>query len=117
MKVAPVMDTIDQDVQALKEWLRKAWCYLAQPAHTRFDRGEMRQQMKLAEEKLRVVLRNAADRDTGRNLNLSTLMDKLGWAAMGILAAAFAADQYWNYGYYTDAAIGVFRQIGHSFGW
>jgi len=44
-------------------------------------------------------------------------MDKLGWAAMGILAAAFAADQYWNYGYYTDAAISVLRHISHSFGW
>jgi hypothetical protein len=67
------VDTIDQDVQALKEWLRKAWRYLAQPAHTRFDRREMRQQMKLAEEKLRVVLRKAADRDnSGRILNSST---------------------------------------------
>ena len=44
-------------------------------------------------------------------------MDKLGWTAIGILAAAFAADRYWNYSYYTDAAIGVLRQIGHSFGW
>lgn len=67
------MDTIDQDVQALKEWLRKAWRYLAQPAHTRFDRREMRQQMKLAEEKLRVVLRKAADRDnSGRIPSPST---------------------------------------------
>jgi hypothetical protein len=44
-------------------------------------------------------------------------MDKLGWTAMGILAAAFAADQYWNHGYYTDATVSVLRQIGHSFGW
>ena len=67
------MDTIDQDVQALKEWLRKAWCYLAQPAHTRFDRREMRQQMKLAEEKLRLALRKVAARESAdRILDPST---------------------------------------------
>jgi hypothetical protein len=40
-------------------------------------------------------------------------MDERGWMAMGIPAA----NQYWNYGYYTAAAISVLRQIGHSFGW
>jgi hypothetical protein len=55
-----VVDTLDQDVQALKEWLRKAWRYLAQPAHTRFDRQEMRQQMKLVEAKLHIGLQKAA---------------------------------------------------------
>lgn len=44
-------------------------------------------------------------------------MDKLGWAAIGVLAAAFAADQYWNYGYYTDATLAVLRAMKHSFGW
>ncbi len=53
-------DTLDQDVQALKEWLAKAWRYLAQPAHTRFDRQEMRQQMKLVEAKLRIGLHKMA---------------------------------------------------------
>ena len=56
-------DTLDQDVQALKEWLRKAWRYLAQPSHTRFDRQEMRQQMKLVEAKLRIGLQQIAARD------------------------------------------------------
>ena len=55
-------EEFEHDLLALKEWLRKAWRYLAQPAHARFDRREMRQQMKLAEEKLRLVLRKA-DRD------------------------------------------------------
>jgi hypothetical protein len=58
-----VADTLDQDVQALKEWLAKAWRYLAQPAHTRFDRQEMRQQMKLVEAKLRIGLQKVAARD------------------------------------------------------
>jgi hypothetical protein len=44
-------------------------------------------------------------------------MDKLVWIAVGIWAAAFAADQYWNYGYYTDVTLAVLRQIAHSFGW
>ena len=56
-------DTLDQDVQALQDWLKKAWRYLAQPAHTRFDKQEMRQQMKLAEEKLRVALQKSAARN------------------------------------------------------
>jgi hypothetical protein len=60
----PVADTLDQDVQALKEWLRQAWSYLAQPSLTRFDQKEMRQQMKLVEAKLRVGLQKMAARDS-----------------------------------------------------
>jgi len=63
LKGESVADTLDQDVQALKEWLKKAWRYLAQPAHTRFDRQEMRQQMKLVEGKLRIGLQRVAARD------------------------------------------------------
>jgi hypothetical protein len=63
LKGEPVADTLDQDVQALQEWLKKAWRYLAQPSHTRFDRGEMRQQMKLVEAKLRIGLQKAAARN------------------------------------------------------
>jgi hypothetical protein len=55
-----VADTLDQDVQALEEWLRRAWRYLAQPSITRFDRQEMRQQMKLVEEKLCIGLQKVA---------------------------------------------------------
>ena len=56
-------DALDQDVQALKEWLAKAWRYLAQPALTRFDRQEMRQQMKLVEAKLRIGLQKVGARN------------------------------------------------------
>jgi len=45
----------------------------------------------------------------------TTAMGKLGWTAIGILAAAFAADQYWNFGFYTDATLAMLRQMGHSF--
>jgi lysyl-tRNA synthetase class I len=62
-----VADTLDQDVQALQEWLKKAWRYLAQPAHTRFDRQEMRQQMKLVEAKLRIGLQKVAARSAARH--------------------------------------------------
>lgn len=57
------MDALDQDVQALKDWLGKAWRYIAQESHTRFDRREMRQQMKLVEEKLRIALQKVEARD------------------------------------------------------
>jgi hypothetical protein len=36
---------------------------------------------------------------------------------MIVLAGAVAADQYWNYGFYTDGALRAFHQIRHSFGW
>ena len=48
--------------------LGKAWRYLAQPAHTRFDKQEMRQQMKLVELKLRIALQKAAARDRITNV-------------------------------------------------
>jgi hypothetical protein len=63
LKGGLAVDALDQDVQALQEWLRKAWRYLAQPAHTRFDRREMRQQMKIVEEKLRLGLQKISARD------------------------------------------------------
>jgi hypothetical protein len=44
-------------------------------------------------------------------------MGKFGWVVIFGLCAAFAADQYWNYGYYTDGAIAMLRQIRNSFGW
>ena len=44
-------------------------------------------------------------------------MGKLGWSGILIFGAAFAADQYFNYGYYTDGTIMMFRQIRNSFGW
>ena len=56
-------ETLDQDVQALKEWLGQAWRYLAQPSLTRFQRQEMRKQMRLADEKLRAGLQKIAFRD------------------------------------------------------
>jgi hypothetical protein len=40
---------------------------------------------------------------------------KFGWTAIGVLVAAFVADQYWNYGY-TDGALAMLRHIKHSFG-
>jgi hypothetical protein len=44
-------------------------------------------------------------------------MGKLGWPVVVLFCAAVAADQYLNYGYYTDGAMAMFRQIRNSFGW
>jgi hypothetical protein len=44
-------------------------------------------------------------------------MGKLGWAVVVVLGTAFAADQFWNYGYYTDGVLAILRQVRHSFGW
>jgi hypothetical protein len=50
-------------------------------------------------------------------LAAAEVMGKLGAAAIGVLVVAFVADQYWNYGYFTDSTLNVLRQIRHSFGW
>jgi hypothetical protein len=56
-------DTLDQDVHALKQFLDKAWHYLASPSLSRFQRQEMRNQMRLTEEALRIALKKVAARD------------------------------------------------------
>lgn len=59
-------DSLDQDVQALKEWLRSAWRYLAEPSITRFERQELRNYMKEADAALRAGLEKIAARDKAR---------------------------------------------------
>ena len=44
-------------------------------------------------------------------------MGKLAWTAIIVFGAAFAADQYWNFGKYTDATLSVLGAIRYSFGW
>jgi hypothetical protein len=50
-------DTLERDVQALKEWLRQAWGYLGQPSLTRFERQEIRNQIKQTDAELRLCLK------------------------------------------------------------
>ena len=59
-------DTLDQDLQALKEWLAGAWRYLAQPSLTRYERREVRNMMKQADEALRLGLQKRASREVGK---------------------------------------------------
>jgi hypothetical protein len=44
-------------------------------------------------------------------------MGKFGWTMILVLCAALVPDQYWNYGYFTDAALSMVREIQTSFGW
>lgn len=44
-------------------------------------------------------------------------MGKFSWIVIFVLCAALAADRYWNYGYFTDGALSMLRQIRTSFGW
>ena len=55
-------DALNQDVQALKEWLRKAWLYLADPASTATERRELRNYMKEADHALRAELQKLEER-------------------------------------------------------
>jgi hypothetical protein len=55
-------DALEQDVLALKEWLRSAWRQLGEPSMTRFDRRELRNYMRQAEAALQIASeRFAAD--------------------------------------------------------
>ena len=65
-------DTLDQDVQALKEWLRTAWRYLADPSVTRFERQELRNYMKEADAALRTGLQKVAARERVRKEKYAT---------------------------------------------
>jgi hypothetical protein len=58
-------NTLDQDVHALKEWLRFAWRYLADSSLTSFERRELRNYMKDAGYALNSGLKQAAARDRG----------------------------------------------------
>jgi hypothetical protein len=66
--VGPLADTLDQDVQALKDWLRSAWRSLASPSITPFERREIRNYMKEADAALRAGLQKVAAREeSGRD--------------------------------------------------
>jgi hypothetical protein len=59
-------NTLDQDVHALKEWLRVAWRYLAVASLTSFERRELRNYMKDAGYALSSGLKQAAAQDRAR---------------------------------------------------
>jgi hypothetical protein len=60
------MADIDQDVHALKEWLRAAWGQLGEPSLTSFARQELRTEIKRCSEDLRHRLRLVASQPTIR---------------------------------------------------
>jgi hypothetical protein len=60
-------DTLERDVHALKEWLRQAWQYLGQPSLTRFERQEIRNQIKQTDAELRICLKILAARELARS--------------------------------------------------
>ena len=53
-------DTVERDVQALKEWLRQAWRFLGEGSLTRFERQEIRNQIKQTDAELRICLQRIA---------------------------------------------------------
>jgi hypothetical protein len=56
-------EIVDQDLDALKRWVGKAWRQLGDPSLTSFDRREMRNYMKEAEIALRAGLERIAKRE------------------------------------------------------
>ena len=62
-------DTLERDVQALKEWLRQAWSYLAHPSLTRFERQEIRNQIKQTDAELKKCLQLIAAQNQARRVS------------------------------------------------
>jgi len=56
-------DILDQDIRAMKEWLRVAWQRLAEPRLTSSARRELRHQMRECSAELRLQLQAAALRE------------------------------------------------------
>jgi hypothetical protein len=78
-------DNLDPDVQALKNWLRRAWRHLADPNLTRFEQRELRNYMKDAERALRSGLKQIAAREVARReLRDDDAVD--GWPAFRLLS-------------------------------
>jgi hypothetical protein len=67
-------NTIDGDVHALKEWLRRAWRTLADPALTSYERRELRNYIKEANGALRSGLKQITDRDAIRREAVSDIL-------------------------------------------
>jgi hypothetical protein len=61
-----MIDSVNSDVQSLKEWLRGAWRQLANPNLTRFEQRELRYYMREVERALRAGLKQIADREMAR---------------------------------------------------
>jgi len=61
-----MIERLDQDICALKDWVQTAWRRLADPSLTPFDRRELRNYMKEAERALRAGLTRISARELAR---------------------------------------------------
>lgn len=61
-----MIDALNPDVQALKDYLRGAWRQLANPNLTRLEQRELRYYMRDAERALRTGLTQLAAREMAR---------------------------------------------------
>jgi hypothetical protein len=69
-------DALDQDVQALRNWLRDAWRFLASnPSLTPFERREFRNSMMQVESTLRAAISQLAAKESARRRALPLATD------------------------------------------
>jgi hypothetical protein len=59
-------EDLDQDLQALKQWLRKAWSSLSDASLVPFERRELRNYMREAEIALGTGLKRVEQRERAR---------------------------------------------------
>ena len=86
-------DELDQDVQALKNWLRGAWRFLASnPSLTPFERQELRNSMKQVESTLRAAVQQLAAKESARREALPLSSDRASLPDFRVLARPMGKD-------------------------
>ena len=86
-------DELDQDVQALKNWLRDAWHFLASnPSLTPFERQELRNSMKQVESTLRAAVQQLAAKESARREALPLSSDRASLPDFRVLARPMGKD-------------------------
>ena len=68
------LDVLDRNIHDLKEWLNGAWRHLAKPTLTKFERRELRNEMKQCHVELRRCLELVRNERDNRRQRASAAM-------------------------------------------
>ena len=86
-------DALEQDVHALKNWLRGAWRFIASnPSLTPFERRELRNSMKQVESTLRAGIAQLAVEQKARTQSLPSPPDRALMPSLGALTSLDVKD-------------------------
>jgi hypothetical protein len=88
-------DTLDEDVHALRNWLRDAWRFLASnPSLTPYNRRELRNSMKQVEAILRAGIAQLAAEEKARMRSLPPSFDRTLMPSFRVLTSLKVKDTH-----------------------